>query len=73
MDIRKKDLGYYNGKNGRKAYIAYGNKVYDVSHVFKDGEHKTCLAGNNLTDILDMMPHGADVVKQAVVVGKLVD
>lgn len=73
MDIRKSELFSYNGRNGRKAYIAYSGKVYDVSTVFINGEHMSCQAGNDLTDILCMMPHGADVLKQAALVGNLVD
>jgi len=73
MDISRKELGFYNGRNGRKAYVAYCGKVYDVSHIFKNGEHMTCLAGNDLTDILDMMPHGISKLKHAAVVGDLVD
>jgi predicted heme/steroid binding protein len=33
----------------------------------------SCLAGNDLTDILDLMPHGIEILEKAVVVGKLVD
>lgn len=73
MDIHKKDLRQYNGRNGNKAYIAHAKIVYDVSHIFNNGEHMSCLAGNDLTDILDLMPHGIEILEKAVVVGKLVD
>lgn len=73
MKFNKNSLRTYNGKNGRKAYIAYQGKVYDVSALFKDGEHRSCIAGNDLTDILEMMPHGDRVTEEYPVVGEMED
>lgn len=64
-------LRHYNGRNGEKAFIAYKGQIYDVTDLYKDGEHNSCIAGNDLTDILEMMPHGDDVVARYPVVGIL--
>lgn len=67
----KEELRYYNGQKGRPAYVAYLGRVYDVSALYKDGDHKGCIAGNDLTDILQMMPHGDKVIWKFPVVGIL--
>jgi predicted heme/steroid binding protein len=54
------ELKQYNGKNGQKAYIAYKDKVYDVtsSSMWKNGEHEGLhYAGNDLTSALQSAPH----------------
>ncbi len=71
MKIPKKSLGFYNGRDGQKAFIAYKGKVYDVTELYKDGEHNSCIAGNDLTGVLEMMPHGDEVVSRYPVVGEL--
>ncbi len=43
------ELATYDGKNGRKAYIAVSGTVYDVSKLFKNGQHYGCTAGQDLT------------------------
>ena len=42
-------LAAYNGKDGKKAYIAVNGRVYDVSALFQDGEHHGAQAGQDLT------------------------
>lgn len=73
MKLKRNSLRAYNGRKGQKAYIAYKSKVYDVTELFTDGEHRSCIAGNDLTDVLDMMPHGAEVVERFPLVGELED
>ena len=34
MKLTIQELKNYDGKNGRKAYIAYKGKIYDVSESF---------------------------------------
>jgi predicted heme/steroid binding protein len=43
------ELTQYNGQNGRPAYVAVNNTVYDVTTVFVQGKHFTHTAGQELT------------------------
>ena len=67
-----KELAEYNGKN-RKAYVAYQGQVYAVTdeNVWKNGTHKGCNAGTDLTGKIDQTPHGAEILKGYPVVGTL--
>lgn len=71
VKIKKHSLANYNGKNGRQAFIAFQGKVYDVTELFINGEHNSCIAGNDLTDILESMPHGAQVLECYPIVAEL--
>jgi predicted heme/steroid binding protein len=62
----------YNWKNGNPAYVIYKGKVYDVSASFlwKDGTHQVLHnAGVDLTNALEYVPHGGDVLEKFPVVG----
>lgn len=43
-------LAAYNGRNGQPAYVAVNGAVYDLSSVFRNGQHQGHLAGQDLTD-----------------------
>lgn len=73
LKIKKLSLGNYNGKNGNQAFIAYKGKVYDVTDLFVNGEHNSCIAGNDLTDILELMPHGDQILDRFLIVADLED
>ncbi len=64
-------LSGFDGKEGRPAYIAYNDKVYDVTGLplWEDGLHMKHLAGTNLTDPLAKAPHGAEKLETLRVVG----
>lgn len=67
------ELAQYNGQNG-KIYVAYQSKVYDVSAssgLWKDGSHKGCNAGEDVTGEIDRTPHGASILQSYPVVGTL--
>lgn len=66
------ELAEYNGKNGI-AYVAYEGQVYNVSDndLWKNGSHKGCNAGTDLTGKIDKTPHGAKILKGYPVVGTL--
>jgi predicted heme/steroid binding protein len=72
----KKELSRYDGKNGAPAFIAYQEKVYDVSRSFLwiNGKHQvTHSAGADLTDSLSQAPHGSDLLERFPTVGTLVE
>lgn len=66
------ELSEFNGLKGKPAYISYKGRVYDVSKVFKDGEHAGIKAGADLTDSLSKGPHDENIFTNFPVVGALV-
>ena len=42
-------LSQYNGLNGQSAYVAVDGLVYDMSNVFKNGQHHGYTAGQDLS------------------------
>ena len=70
----KKELKKYDGREGKKAYVACEGKVYDLtgSFLWKNGKHQvTHFAGEDLTGELERAPHGIDFLKRFPVVGRL--
>jgi predicted heme/steroid binding protein/uncharacterized membrane protein len=66
------DLKAYDGKEGRSAYIAYKDAVYDVteSKMWKNGAHmKRHSAGQDLTNELSDAPHAEEVFERFPKVG----
>lgn len=66
------ELSKFNGLKGKPAYISYKGKVYDVSNVFKDGEHYGIKAGTDLTNSLSKGPHDENIFANFPVVGAFV-
>ncbi len=77
-ELRKftvKELEEYNGKNGKPAYIAYKGKVYDLSQsaFWGGGDHMGMhQAGRDLTEELELAPHGEENLGRVKLVGELV-
>lgn len=72
----REELSTYDGKEGRKAYIGYKGKVYDVteSRLWKSGQHvKRHFAGRDLTDDLEKAPHSEEVFAHFIMVDSLSD
>jgi len=68
------ELSTYNGKNGKPAYVAYKNNIYDVSDsdMWKNGQHQDeHVAGMDLTEAMSYAPHGDDVFEGFKVVATL--
>ncbi len=68
------ELSQFDGKDEKKAYIAYEGKVFDVTESFlwKGGRHQALhTAGADLTDVLQEAPHGRDLLERVPVIGKL--
>lgn len=76
-DLKKftaKELEEYNGKNGKPAYVAYKGKVYDFSQsdLWSGGEHMGMHnAGKDITEELELAPHGEEVLERVKLVGTL--
>jgi len=65
-------LSAFNGEDGKKAFIAHEDKVYDVTDLklWKNGKHMKHLAGTELTKALKKAPHGTEKIEPLSVVGK---
>lgn len=71
----REELAFYDGREGRPAYVAYRGKVYDVSSSFlwKGGRHQAShKAGDDLTEAMKRAPHGDEFLARFPVVGVLV-
>ena len=68
------ELSEFNGKNGKPAYVGYNDKVYDVtaSSQWIDGDHLGHVAGQNLTEEMEIAPHSEEVMERMKVVGVLI-
>jgi predicted heme/steroid binding protein/uncharacterized membrane protein len=75
QDLTAEELHGFDGKEGRPAFIAYREKIYDVTHskLWKDGSHaRKHLAGRDLTDALKTAPHAEDKILVMPEVGKVI-
>ncbi len=64
-------LSACDGKDGRPAYIAFRDKVYDVSglKLWKGGIHMKHASGNDLTAFIAKAPHGEEKLEGLKAVG----
>lgn len=70
------DLANYDGKQNEYAYVAVDGLIYDVSgdRKWRDGEHYDGMtAGKDLSTFISASPHGASILDEYTVIGKLVD
>ena len=70
-----KELEKFDGREGRRAYIAYKGYIYDVtdSFLWKGGKHFVRHhAGHDLTDELKHAPHGEDMLNRVPKIGIIV-
>jgi predicted heme/steroid binding protein/uncharacterized membrane protein len=70
------ELHEYDGKEDRRAYVAYDGKIYDVteSKLWRQGVHvKTHHAGHDLTRAMAAAPHGPEVMERFEQIGDLVE
>lgn len=68
------ELAQFDGKDGRKAYVAVNGTIYDLSasERWQNGEHEGAhQAGADLTEALQAAPHVRSVIERFPVVGKV--
>ena len=68
------ELAEFDGREGRKAYVAVNGKIYDVteSSWWQDGDHQGAhQAGCDLSEELPKAPHVRAVIERFPVVGQL--
>jgi predicted heme/steroid binding protein/uncharacterized membrane protein len=74
QNFTEEELLKYDGSNGMPTYVAFKNRVYDVStsNFWKNGKHfKKHLAGFDLTSAMALAPHGEEVFGRYQQVGEL--
>jgi predicted heme/steroid binding protein/uncharacterized membrane protein len=70
------ELSRYDGRDGRKAFVAVDGKVYDVtpSAMWKQGEHfRLHGSGGDLSRSIGAAPHGKEVLERLEQVGILAE
>jgi predicted heme/steroid binding protein len=74
LELTLEELKQFDGKGGRKAYIAVGGTIYDVTgngNWFR-GNHNGFEAGRDLTTAMDTQsPHGRSKLVGLPIVGKI--
>lgn len=68
------ELSSFDGREGRKAYVAVNGKIYDVSDssLWHNGNHQGLhQAGGDLTEELSSAPHVRAVIERFPIVGYL--
>ena len=67
------ELGAFDGKAGKPAYVGYKGKVFDVtdSDQWIGGDHLGHCAGQDLTEEMEIAPHADDVMEKFKVVGTI--
>lgn len=76
IELTLEELSYYDGKEGRPAYVAVNGMIYDVTNslFWQSGSHNGYSAGRDLTDaIINQSPHGLSTLTQVPIVGILVE
>jgi predicted heme/steroid binding protein len=69
------ELAKFDGRDGKPAYVALNGKVYDVSEsaFWLGGDHLGAhQAGKDLTEDIDLAPHGPENLNRVKLVGALV-
>lgn len=66
------DLSYYDGQEGRPAYVAVDGIIYDNSEIFSNGRHYSHLAGKDLSEDF-FSYHVLEEITKYPVVGRLAD
>jgi len=70
------EIAQFDGKEGRPAYIVVDGIVYDVTNVgpWRSGTHFGFASGGDVTEALkNAAPHGANMLNQAEIVGKIAE
>lgn len=75
IELTIEELAFYDGKNGKKAYIAVDGIIYDVtnSDAWNQGLHNGFQAGRDLSVEIMSSPHGKAFLSRVPEVGILVE
>ena len=73
-NLTLKELKNFNGKEGKKAFIAVDGIIYDVSgeKAWVSGNHKGIQAGQDVSKEILKAPHGISVLEKLNIIGKII-
>ena len=74
-EFTREDLGLFDGREGRRTFVGYGGKVYDLSasRMWEGGTHvRRHAAGNDQTPAISQAPHDEEKLAAFPVVGTIV-
>ena len=73
-EYTKSQLALRNGQDRDEIWVAFENKIYDVSSskLWRKGQHYEHWAGQDLTQELKDAPHTSNVFDKFKVIGKLI-
>jgi 2-oxoglutarate/2-oxoacid ferredoxin oxidoreductase subunit beta len=75
QSLSLEELHRFDGTEGKPIYVGYKGRVYDLSAspLFQGEKRMRChIAGKDLTQDLNVAPHGEDLIFKFPVIGKLV-
>lgn len=75
IELTIEDLAYFNGRDGKKAYVAVEGVIYDMTDSVRwtNGQHNGFSAGQDLTNAInEISPHGPSFLSRVPQVGIIV-
>ena len=76
LELTLEELAYYDGSDGKPAYVAVDGIIYDMtnSNAWKNGLHNGFQAGKDLSsEIKNVSPHGTGKLNNVPIIGKLIE
>lgn len=76
LELTLDDLSYYDGTDGKRAYVAVEGIVYDMtdSDYWRNGGHNGYQSGQDLTDAINRVsPHGPAFLDRVPKIGIIVE
>ncbi len=76
LELTLEDLSYYDGTDGKRAYVAVEGFIYDMtdSDYWRNGGHNGYQSGQDLTDAINRVsPHGPAFLDRVPKIGIIVE
>lgn len=76
LQLTLEQLAYYDGTDGKDAYVAVSGDIYDVTNAEEwfNGWHAGLpLAGTDATEAIQSAPHGISVLESLPLIGELIE
>ncbi len=76
LELTLEDLSYYDGTDGKRAYVAVDGFIYDMtdSDYWRNGGHNGYQSGQDLTDAINRVsPHGPAFLDRVPKIGIIVE
>jgi predicted heme/steroid binding protein len=75
LELTLEELSYYDGRDGRRAYVAVDGMIYDMtdSSYWRNGGHNGNQAGQDLSNAIGSSPHGRGNLLRVPKIGRIVE